>query len=193
VEKECGFSVQEIKLCKNLRLKGQAFVVLKKDTGDSQDLVKSLNTRMMFGKPLHVQHAYKDSDSAIFSNESDQMLIKLRKERRMKRNTRKVSKKRSLEEDSSSSVPPSDKKRKILSTIPHKILLLTGLPKSVHSNDLNDIFSKFHGFLNANYVSIRNLALVEFETDADATECMKSLGEDPEINGVSCNLTFAKK
>lgn len=202
-EKEGGFSLEEIYVCKNIQHKGQAFVVLKKPEA-LDEAVRVLNTRVIFGKPLSVQIAKSDSDVVLKNNKTkDYDLAKLKQQRLDKRNERlkdktRDSKKRSRENDENdtgnvSGSEGKSKRPKIISTVPNKILIVTGLPKEVKTENLIDIFEKYTGFININYVSVRSLALVEFDNENNSAECMKELGENPTFLETVCTMTFAKK
>lgn len=191
-----GYRVINVEAHKNIKLKGQAFVSFDANV-DITTIIDNFNTKMLCGKPMNVQLANSESDYIIkqtFTPENfKQYLKKQRSNRLLKRQHKaeeKLSKKRKAVEDSSQTTKKAKHDAK---PIPNHILILTELPEDTREQDLTDVFAKFSGFLTINLVQIRQLALIEFDFEKNAVECMKQLGDSVEIKKHKCSLAFAKK
>ena len=75
----------------------------------------------------------------------------------------------------------------------NKILLLSKLSSSVTEAGLYELFEKFKGFQNLSLVKIRHVGFVEFKSEIESTECLKSIGNSLNIDGCNCELHYAKK
>lgn len=200
--KDAGFSVVAIQACKNIRLKGQAFVSFGPDV-EVQQVLDQLNTKLIFGKPMHMQVARANSDTVVQptlgADDYANYLKKAQTERLRKRHEGRVtSKKRRQEEsaDAEGQEGPTQKRARNAKTevVPNKLMLLTNLPVDTTQEELIDLFRLYTGFLTVNYVSVRRLALIEFGSEPDAVACYEKLGANPTIKDKSdCVLAFAKK
>jgi RNA recognition motif-containing protein len=196
-----GYKVLDLHTYKNQRLRGQAFVSFDKNVS-LEDLMDKLNTEMLYGKPIHLQIAKSNSDFITQKNlNSEQFQLYLEKEKiqRLKKRTKlkedSSSNKRKLE-DRTNDINKNFKQpyNKRVKETPNKMMILTSLPDSTDQQVLIDIFSKFTGFLTVNYVSVRHLALIEFQTEETAVECYQELGTKIKVNEkTDCILAFAKK
>ncbi|TID28457.1 hypothetical protein CANINC_002452 [Pichia inconspicua] len=196
---DAGFQVLHIQACKNLALRGQAYISFNKNV-DLNQVIETLNTKLLFDKPIVLQVAKQNSDVVLerFSSHSEyqEFLGKVRKERLDRRSSRigGEKRKRGELEDKDMNSGENTKKRKVaINTVPNKMMIITNLSEDVTQKDLIDLLSKYDGFLTANYVSVRHLALIEFESEQDAIKCYKELGSDVMIKGKSSLLTYAKK
>lgn len=199
-----GFNVLNIQASKNKRLRGQAFVSFRKDV-DIKDVMDALNTEMLFDMPIHLQIAKTDSDGVLQQNLTEkefQNYIKKQRFQRLHNRNKKTTvneNKRQLDEsdensENSQQITTISNKNKRMKETPNKMMILTLLPNDTTKEMLVDIFSKFKGFLTVNYVSIRHLALIEFQTEQNSIDCRESLGSTLKVgNKTDCLLTFAKK
>ncbi|KAH3661686.1 hypothetical protein OGAPHI_006536 [Ogataea philodendri] len=184
---ETGVPVADIRLFKNLRLRGQAFITLSSHN-DCLRAIDSLNTKLLYNKPLDMYLAKTNSDLAM-ENEPD-FDAYLADQRRIRLENR--TKKRKLAPQTHTTA----KKRRLpgaRTSEPNKILLLTNLPPTTTKDQVVGLFESYTGFLNVNLVQIRNLALVEFRSETESARCLDSLGNSVKINGSDCYLQFAKK
>lgn len=197
--------VKEVKVCHNLRLRGQAFVTLA-DSESCDISIRVLNTSMLFGKPMDIRLAKKNSDAVVdfrfhekypkqFEKKMDDYLKTEKQQRLRKREEYKSNIKKRSNEDDFSANSGSAKKRKVENDTvePNKILLLTGLPLEAEENDLLEVFDKFNGFLNLTLVGIRHLAMIEFRTETDSIYCLEKIGKVVTVQKQECKLQFAKK
>lgn len=194
-----GFRIDDVRTHKNLRLKGQAFVILHDSTSVS-DFVEKFNTKMLLGKPMNVQVARRDSDEVMRQSltykKFDSYLKKERSSRLLKRKETKLAvanRKRKLDDESTTEDVSNKRMKETEKPVPNKIILITSLSKATTEQDLQDIFGVFDGFLNVNLVSARNLALVEFQNEENSILCMNKLGEVVKIKDQDCTMVFAKK
>ncbi|KAG7819875.1 hypothetical protein KL909_004624 [Ogataea angusta] len=187
---ELGAPIQEIKLFKNLQLRGQAFITLKSHE-DCVRAIEHLNTKVVFDKPMDMYMAKTNSDLAVREHTEQSAYEQYLQEQRAQRLEKRTKKRKSTLQ-----TPTTAKKRKIpgaKAAEPHKLLLVTNVPSSATRDQVESIFEKFTGFLNVNIVHIRNLALVEFRSDLESARCLESLGTSIKINDTDCYLQFAKK
>ena len=191
---ENGFPVKNIQTCHNIQLRGQAFVVFD-DSVELDQVMDTLNTEYVLGKPLHIQRAKKESDLLLKGTDKFNEYITKEREERIKRRTGKDnSKKRSHEDDEDvDNDENKPNKKRMKEIVPNRILIITELSDEVTQSDLIELFEKYKGFLTANYVSVRHVGLIEFQNESEAVECYKSVGEIPLVKGKKCSLTFAKK
>lgn len=197
---DAGFRVYGIQACKNIRLRGQAFVSFA-DNVDIHLVVETFNTKVLCGKPMNVRVAKADSDPVVeetLTTEKYKQYLKKQRDarlfRRQQNKEKLISKKRKIDESENTGAESSSKRIKNQDKpVPNHVLIITGLPKETHQQELVDIFTKFAGFLTVNLVMIRQLALVEFQTEENAVECVNQLGETINIKDQNCNLAFAKK
>ncbi|KAG7724827.1 hypothetical protein KL933_004649 [Ogataea haglerorum] len=187
---ELGVSILEIRLFKNLQLRGQAFITLKSHE-DCVRAIEQLNTKVLFDKPMDMYIAKANSDLATRERMDQSAYEQYLQEQRAQRREKRTKKRKSTLQ-----TPATVKKRRIpgaKAAEPHKILLISNVPSSATRDQLESVFEKFTGFLNVNIVHIRNLALVEFRSDLEAARCLESLGTSIKINDTDCYVQFAKK
>lgn len=196
---DLGFQVLQIKACKNLALRGQAYISFNENV-DLNHVIEKLNTKLLFDKPMVLEIAKQNSDFVVekFSSNDEykKYLEKVRKERLDHRTSRFKSGKRKRDESDGKerSQEENTKKRKLaINTVPNKMMIITNLSEEVTQQDLINLLSQYTGFLTVNYVSVRHLALIEFESEQDAIKCYKDLGNDVTIKGKTSLLTYAKK
>lgn len=70
----------------------------------------------------------------------------------------------------------------------YKILFLENLPKTVRADQLDDIFSRYHGFVEVRLISERGVAFIEFYSDDYASFALNDL-KGPQSKNFSL-LTF---
>lgn len=172
---------------KNLKMKGQAFITYN-DINAAEKAVKSEANTVLFGKQLRITFAKSNSDAFHTLIAKDESPVEARKQAKLERN----SKKRSAE--------PVATKTKRAKTVdwsklpPNKILLLQNLSSNIGSGDVEPLFEPFNGFINIRLLKIRNLAFIEFDTEADSTACLNEIDKSQLSKlGENCQLTYAKK
>ena len=199
---DAGFRVLDIQACKNLKLRGQAFVSFAR-TVDVNSVVERFNTKMVYGKPMNVRVAKAESDSTVektLTGEKYKQYIQKQRHARLSRRQqdkeKSRSKKRGLDRDDNAVASERLANKRVKTQekpVPNHILIITGLPKDTQEQDLTELFTRYTGFLTVNLVLVRQLALVEFQTEENAVECVDELGDSVDIKGQHCALAFAKK
>ena len=203
--KNHGFEPQDIKTFTNIRLRGQAFVTFQSHS-ECVRSISMLNTSTFLGKPVHIQLSKTDSDHAIEQSFKNQFKNEWRskfegyqaKVKKIRLDKRKASKchnnrKRRLSTEEMESRVSQKKAKSDKPISANKILLLSKLSSSVTEAGLYELFEKFKGFQNLSLVKIRHVGFVEFKSEIESTECLKSIGNSLNIDGCKCELHYAKK
>lgn len=74
----------------------------------------------------------------------------------------------------------------------HHVLLVQNLPKDVTQQELEKLFVS-DGFKEVRLVSVRNLCFVEYDSTANATKVVETLGHDHPFKNVTIKIGYAKK
>lgn len=178
---------------RNLKMKGQAFVALE-SSEKCQKCIKHFkdeiekNDFKFLGETFEITLAKEDSDLVVETKLSKEEYANYLAEKQEKRTEN--SKKRTLQQ----ATKKKHKRPKIdLSVLPpNKVLLIQNLPDDATTEQLTEIFSKYHGFLEIRLVKVRNVAFVEYETEDDAV-LASNLSEGVKINNHKAVITYAKK
>ncbi|VEU19756.1 DEKNAAC100152 [Brettanomyces naardenensis] len=205
--KKNGFMVLDIVAFQNVKLRGQSFVTLPSHK-DCLRAMEKINTSLVLGRPMVMHLAKVNSDTGIKeimkrSHPKDYVKMfddYIDAKRPSRLSNRKIEKsksgrKRSLDDNQSEGAKVKRVKgmKKVETTVPNKILLLTGLSDDVTEKVLYENFDTFKGFLNLTYVGVRHLALVEFRSEDESARCLKDLSTKVSIYGANSQLQFAKK
>lgn len=203
---------------KNLRMRGQAFVVFSSVAEASKaQAALSTGTHEMFGKPVEVQFAKSKSDATIAQAGNEQALEKHKRRRLAEKELRQVESNKRQRTDAAGhngprahlpgSVPTGPassvgsgthhnkkaaKKDQLDFLPPNKVLFLQELPTEVTQNAVEAIFKKFAGFVEVRLMAVRRLGFVEFERDEDAIAA-KEATSGLVLDGSSVRITYAKK
>ncbi|ANB15326.1 Mud1p [Sugiyamaella lignohabitans] len=199
-------------------MRGQAFIVFE-NIDNAIKAQKTLKNRELFGKPMVIQFAKTKSDAIVLKREGEEALEqykaprkeaweKLQKELKEKEaqamkqaETDVTTKKKKLSdgrvvasnvESSKSSGARKGVVVKEQPAPPNKILFLENLPQGIHESKLNDIFSKYSGFVEVRLFAVRRVGFVEYETEKHAVSVKSSIG-DLEVDGNSIKISYAKK
>lgn len=175
---------------KNLKMKGQAFITFE-NSESSKRAVEEANNIVLFGKPMQVTFAKSNSDNFYLQVEQNEEPVQERKRHKAEL----------LDKQRASNIKPT----KVASTStkdlqswkdipPNKILLLQNLKNDTTSQELNEYFDAYDGFINLRLVKIRNLCFVEFENESASTKCLETADyERLKLFGDNIILTYAKK
>ncbi|GME85870.1 unnamed protein product [Ambrosiozyma monospora] len=206
--------IRNISIFKNLQLRGQAFVTLYSHA-DCVRAIDELTTHVLYDKPMDiyfanlnsdvgVKHILKEQDPQNYEEKYTEYLKNKRPLRLQSRSDH--TKKRSFDETAT-----GEKKQRVVSSDvsitnnysditmseeePNEMLLFTNLPPQTTLDHLNALFEKFNGFLAANLVSPRNLALVEFRSKEESAYCLRQLGHSVKLfeDEAESILRFAKR
>lgn len=186
-----GFDVIDVAANKNLRMKGQAFVTLK-DGRQAKLAVQVFNSIVFMDNMMEVQIAKSDSDKAREVKGQTHDLESLQAERQARREQRMSANPSKRRRDDLGGAPAT-KRTKNMAMEPNHILLLTSLPSGTTEEHLTAVFKPYKGFQDITLVSVRNLCLVEFRSETEASICLNKLGRDVAIKGEKAQLEYAKK
>lgn len=179
---------------KNLRMRGQAFVVFE-SLDDAKKAQQEMRNREVFGKPMIVQFAKSKSDATIAQAGNDDALEKHKRRRLAAKDLRQVedNKKRKNPAAGTTAAPSKKAKKDQLDFLPpHKILFLQELPAGVLQSTVDGVFSQYKGFMEVRLMAVRRLGFVEFETDEDAVAA-KEATAGLVLDGSPVRITYAKK
>ncbi|KJP90083.1 hypothetical protein AK88_00252 [Plasmodium fragile] len=73
-----------------------------------------------------------------------------------------------------------------------KILFVENVVENVNTQEFNDLFKKFSGFIEARIIPQRNVAFVDYSDEAAATNAMKAL-QNYELQGSRLKISYAKR
>ncbi|CAA9990671.1 U1 small nuclear ribonucleoprotein A, putative [Plasmodium knowlesi strain H] len=73
-----------------------------------------------------------------------------------------------------------------------KILFVENVVENVNTEEFNDLFKKFSGFIEARIIPQRNVAFVDYSDEAAATNAMKAL-QNYELQGSKLKISYAKR
>lgn len=176
---------------KNLKMKGQAFITFE-SSESSKKAVEEANNMVLFGKPMQVTFAKSNSDNFYLQVEQNEEPVQERKRHKAEL----------LEKQAASNTKPTKAASKTSTKDlqswkdipPNKILLLQNLKNDTTSQELNEYFDAYDGFINLRLVKIRNLCFVEFENESASTKCLETANyERLKLFGDNIILTYAKK
>lgn len=185
---------------KNLRMRGQAFVVFE-TVEAAQRAHEKMAGRELFGKPMAVQFARSKSDATIAQSGNQDALEKHKRRRLAAKELRQVEDSKRHKAAGNGKAPagaPSGttqrkaKKDQLDFLPPNKILFLQELPPGVQQATVESIFSGFKGYTEVRLMAVRRLGFVEFETDEDAVVA-KEATAGLVLEGSPVRITYAKK
>uniref|UniRef100_A0A8H7N6V4 RRM domain-containing protein n=1 Tax=Bionectria ochroleuca TaxID=29856 RepID=A0A8H7N6V4_BIOOC len=188
-------NVVDIVAKKNLKAKGQAFVVFD-DLQSAQTAIEEVQGFPLFDKPLRVAMARSKSDKTVELNCSGEELESHKRHRQAEKEKRQAEE--AAEEQKQlkraagaptdprpiKAARPSGLKSTSVATSsvvpdeylpPNKILFLQNLPDASDVDALTAIFSRFEGFREVRTVpGRRNIAFVEYEAEQGAISAKES-------------------
>ena len=183
------YGCKEIVAHKNVRMRGQAFVVFE-TIPEAEKALKDLQGYPIDDKAMLIQFAKSKSDRVVQHN-NPAALEQHKAERLARKEARgplkaATSNKRSTKRAANAKASATD------ANPPHKILLVQNLPEDITNDVMQAVFGRFAGFRDIRMVPGRNLAFVEYTDDAAAMEAKES------TNGVTISeqqlrVTYGKK
>ncbi|KAF5099397.1 hypothetical protein D0Z00_001676 [Geotrichum galactomycetum] len=201
---------------KNLRMRGQAFIVFS-SVAEATKAQTALGTgaHELFGQRIEVQFAKTKSDATIAQAGNEEALEKHKRRRLAEKELRQVESSKRQRTDAaghslarghpSTSVPTGPasgasslhhkkaaKKDQLDFLPPNKVLFLQELPAGVTQSAVETVFKKFTGFVEVRLMAVRRLGFVEFERDEDAVAA-KEATSGLVLDGSAVRITYAKK
>ncbi|KAL0224980.1 hypothetical protein RCL1_002892 [Eukaryota sp. TZLM3-RCL] len=193
-------SIEDIVAVKNLRGRGQAFIVFH-DITNAIKAKDALNNTVFLDKPMKIHFAKSISDAVQKANGTYDP--KVREERAKRREANKKlppaaepTRKRTSEALTESVAPKTKvvaKEREVTVVGPNKVLFVKNLPSQFSETHLKEHFSSFEGLVSATLVPGRTgFAFVEFVDESAAAVCLQNTNNSV-VNGNRIEVTFAKK
>ncbi|QSL66386.1 hypothetical protein MERGE_000765 [Pneumocystis wakefieldiae] len=166
-------TILDIVAHKNIRMKGQAFVVFD-SISSAQKAIADVQSFKLFDKPMVLQFSKTKSDATIKKYGTEEEFEQHKKQRLERKESLKVIQVKAPK-TSATKKNISKKATQKPPTIPdeylppHKILFLQKLPENVTADVLSAVFGRFPGFKEVRMVPGRaGIAFVEYERDEDA-------------------------
>ncbi|KAK9452067.1 uncharacterized protein V1518DRAFT_49204 [Limtongia smithiae] len=185
---------------KNLRMRGQAFVVF--DNLKSSELaMEEVQGFDLFEKekPMEIHYAKSASDATI-KQTGDEAALENHKQHRLEEKERKKLELEALAKKRKRIGAVAGRNAKRMATSladellpPNKILFLQNLPDDITSDQLTAVFDKFPGFFEVRLVPGRKgIAFVEYFADDEAVVAKEGTHE-LEFSDKKTRITFARK
>jgi len=213
--------ILEIVAAKNIRARGQAFVVFK-DINSASNALRSMQGFPFYEKPMRINYAKKKSDAVAKLDGTYVAKDHTKKGTKEKRKApdQGGDAKRVMENampmmgmmqgmmqgmmppgmaPPGNNMPPMPPKPRPTppqsgSEVPHKILFLQNLPQETTEMMLTMLFEQFPGFKETRLVPGRHdIAFVEFEADQQASQAKQALNHFKITPNNAMLITFANK
>jgi len=211
--------ILEIVAAKNLRARGQAFVVFK-DINSASNALRSMQGFPFYEKPMRIDYAKKKSDAVAKLDGSYVAKDKKGVKEKRKAPEQGGEAKRVMEkampmmgmmqgmmqgmippgmQPPANNAPPMPPKPRPTppqagNEIPHKILFLQNLPPETTETMLKMLFEQFPGFKETRQVPGRHdIAFVEFEVDQQASQAKQALNQFKITPKNAMSISFANK
>jgi len=194
-------SILDIMAWKNLRMRGQAFVVYKEETS-ATNAIRSMQGFPFYDKPMRLDFAKQDSD--IIAKMNGSFVERPRRPTGELTSKAKKSKKPKAGGPGAGAgvgiSPPvgggggGGPMHNVDNAPPNQILFLTNLPEETNEMMLSMLFNQFPGFKEVRLVPGRHdIAFVEFETEMQSAAARDALQGFKITPTTAIKISFAKK
>lgn len=199
-------SVLDVICVRNLKLRGQAWVVFE-DVATATLAKSKLEGFTLNDKPIHINYAKTTSD-VILKLKNPQEYRERLKRRREEAAKRKAEEKERMLEDPIEPVKkkpaqaapaapapaaaPVRKPAQVSNEPPNKILFAQDLPDAVSVDKLNALFKPYPNFVEARLVPGRNMGFIEFADEVSAGAAKEAL-HNHKLDDKNISLTYAKR
>uniref|UniRef100_A0A3B4AKT4 U1 small nuclear ribonucleoprotein A n=1 Tax=Periophthalmus magnuspinnatus TaxID=409849 RepID=A0A3B4AKT4_9GOBI len=164
--------ILDILVARNIKMKGQAFVIFK-EVNSASNALRSMQGFPFYDKPMRIQYAKQDSD--IIAKMKGTYVERDRKMERIKK-------------------PKPEGSKKVSENPPNHILFLTNLPEETNELMLSMLFNQFPGFKEVRLVPGRHdIAFVEFDNEVQAGAAREALQGFKITQTNAMKISFAKK
>lgn len=189
------YGLQEIIAHKNLRMRGQAFIVFGQ-TGDAERAMRDLQGYPFEDKPMLLQYAKSKSDRIV--QRTDPENYEQHKETRLAAKAAKGpivaptkattgTTKKTKKQAGNKPAGPVD------GNPPHKILFVQNLPEEITVDIMQAIFARFKGFKEVRMVPGRaGIAFVEYLDDENAIVAREATS-GMTLSGQQLKVSYGKK
>uniref|UniRef100_A0A3Q3N2A3 U1 small nuclear ribonucleoprotein A n=1 Tax=Labrus bergylta TaxID=56723 RepID=A0A3Q3N2A3_9LABR len=182
--------ILDILVARNIKMKGQAFVIFK-EVNSASNALRSMQGFPFYDKPMRIQYAKIDSD--IIAKMKGTYVERDRKKERKKLKGPESSgvKKGAAGAPMVAGVPAAIP---VAENPPNHILFLTNLPEETNELMLSMLFNQFPGFKEVRLVPGRHdIAFVEFENEVQAGAARDALQGFKITQANAMKISFAKK
>jgi len=194
-------SILDIMAWKNLRMRGQAFVVYKEETS-ATNAIRSMQGFPFYDKPMRLDFAKQDSD--IIAKMNGSFVERPRRPTGELTSKAKKSKKPKAGGPGAGAgvgiSPPvgggggGGPMHNVDNAPPNQILFLSNLPEETNEMMLSMLFNQFPGFKEVRLVPGRHdIAFVEFETEMQSAAARDALQGFKITPTTAIKISFAKK
>uniref|UniRef100_A0A3B3X697 U1 small nuclear ribonucleoprotein A n=1 Tax=Poecilia mexicana TaxID=48701 RepID=A0A3B3X697_9TELE len=182
--------ILDILVARNLKMKGQAFVIFK-EINSASNALRSMQGFPFYDKPMRIQYAKMDSD-IIAKMKGTYVERDRKKEKKKPKPEPGVSKKAAAA--MVAGVPAGMPVSGVSENPPNHILFLTNLPEETNELMLSMLFNQFPGFKEVRLVPGRHdIAFVEFENEVQAGAARDALQGFKITQTNAMKISFAKK
>jgi U2 small nuclear ribonucleoprotein B'' len=173
--------VLEIHAKKNLRMKGQAFVIFK-DLPAASEAMRSLQGTNFFGKLLDIHYSKARSD-IVAKNEGT-----FDPNERKKRRQRREEEMQKIHEERKKKTEPTEGTEN-----PNSILFVEGLIPDITTPMLNTLFEKYPGLKEVRIIPGKLIAFIEYMDETQAGVALIGMNGFKISNDCVLKVSFAKK
>uniref|UniRef100_A0A3B3C3N7 U1 small nuclear ribonucleoprotein A n=1 Tax=Oryzias melastigma TaxID=30732 RepID=A0A3B3C3N7_ORYME len=185
--------ILDILVARNIKMKGQAFVIFK-EINSASNALRSMQGFPFYDKPMRIQYSKTDSD-IIAKMKGTYVERERKKEKRKPKPEGTGAKKAAIKKIFFSSVNLIFAfSRQVAENPPNHILFLTNLPEETNELMLSMLFNQFPGFKEVRLVPGRHdIAFVEFDNEVQAGAARDSLQGFKITQTHAMKISFAKK
>uniref|UniRef100_A0A3B4FC71 U1 small nuclear ribonucleoprotein A n=1 Tax=Pundamilia nyererei TaxID=303518 RepID=A0A3B4FC71_9CICH len=176
--------ILDILVARNIKMKGQAFVIFK-EINSASNALRSMQGFPFYDKPMRIQYSKTDSD-----------IIAKMKGTYVERDRKKEKKKIKGPDGTGpkKGVAGAAMVAGVAENPPNHILFLTNLPEETNELMLSMLFNQFPGFKEVRLVPGRHdIAFVEFENEVQAGAARDALQGFKITQTNAMKISFAKK
>ena len=171
--------ILEITVKRNLKMKGQAFIVFS-NIENSMKAMQEYQNYTFFGKKMRIQFAQKASDTVLKAKgEFDKFAIrkrmqnKLIEEAKLREENREAMQEKLKEVKGDiysmkNKLEQSMEERKEIIASMNTTITVENLPDTANEQMVRDLFSKFPGIINVFINEATHVAIIEYETSQQA-------------------------
>ncbi|KAK9472281.1 RNA-binding domain-containing protein [Dipodascopsis tothii] len=188
--------VMDVIAHKNIRMRGQAFVVFD-DVQTAEQALTNSKELELFGKPVSVQFAKAKSD-LIVQREGEEQLEEHKRKRLAEKERRQAETQASKKKKTATRKPTKKAGPAVRDELlpPNKILFLQNMPDGITAERLTAEFEKFNGLMEVRMVPGRSgIAFVEYESETSAIMAKETLigFKFNETDEKVVKITYARK
>ncbi|XP_070762009.1 U1 small nuclear ribonucleoprotein A isoform X5 [Enoplosus armatus] len=181
--------ILDILVARNLKMKGQAFVIFK-EVNSASNALRSMQGFPFYDKPMRIQYAKQDSD-IIAKMKGTYVERDRKKEKKKIKGADGAGAKKGVP---GAAAPMVAGVPAVAENPPNHILFLTNLPEETNELMLSMLFNQFPGFKEVRLVPGRHdIAFVEFDNEVQAGAARDALQGFKITQANAMKISFAKK